>query len=136
MLSPARTERDRRVDVGHGSSDPGGTARESGAGGPACGVGGVNVVSYLRPESGVVPAALTVEPGGSRDRGRIRLGVRPEEFVFLFVFDFHSRHQRKNPMAVIEAFRKAFAPSDPARLVIKCVNASFSAGHFDAMRSR
>src|SRR5262249_51506455 len=71
-----------------------------------------------------VPPALTLESPGDRDRGRARLGVA-DEFVFLFVFDFWSRTARKNPLAVVEAFRRAFSPADPARLVLKCINPGF-----------
>ena len=41
----------------------------------------------------------------------------------MFVFDVHSHLPRKNPLAVIEAFRRAFRPSEPVRLILKCVNA-------------
>jgi glycosyltransferase involved in cell wall biosynthesis len=45
----------------------------------------------------------------------------PEKaFLFLYVFDFGSHLERKNPMAAIEAFSKAFELSDDrVRLVIK-----------------
>src|SRR3712207_8618002 len=32
----------------------------------------------------------------------------PEGFVFLFVFDYHSVFERKNPLALVEAFEQAF----------------------------
>jgi glycosyltransferase involved in cell wall biosynthesis len=52
----------------------------------------------------------------------LRLGV-PEGFVFLFVFDYLSTIQRKNPVGLIEAFELAFAPGDGPRLLIKTINA-------------
>jgi glycosyltransferase involved in cell wall biosynthesis len=42
--------------------------------------------------------------------------------LFLFNFDFHSTVARKNPMAVVEAFRQAFSPADKATLVLKSIN--------------
>ncbi|MDQ1477482.1 MAG: hypothetical protein QOE62_2711 [Actinomycetota bacterium] len=45
-----------------------------------------------------------------------------DEFVFLFCFDFLSGFERKNPLAVIEAFRRAFAPGEGPRLLVKSVN--------------
>lgn len=51
-----------------------------------------------------------------------RLGV-PEGFLFLFVFDYLSTIQRKNPVGLIEAFKRAFAPNDGPRLLIKTINA-------------
>lgn len=72
-----------------------------------------------------IPPVMTVDNPGDARRGRARLGIAPDEFVFLFMFDFHSFFERKNPLAVIEAFRRAFAPTDRVRLFIKCVNPSF-----------
>jgi hypothetical protein len=40
----------------------------------------------------------------------------------LFVFDHHSCSARKNPIAVIEAFTRAVAAEDGARLMIKTIN--------------
>lgn len=40
-------------------------------------------------------------------------------FLFLFIFDFSSYIERKNPFGVIDAFKKAFSPSDKAMLFIK-----------------
>jgi glycosyltransferase involved in cell wall biosynthesis len=51
----------------------------------------------------------------------LRLGI-PEGFLFLFVFDYLSTVQRKNPVALIEAFRRAFAPGEGPQLLIKTIN--------------
>jgi hypothetical protein len=56
------------------------------------------------------------------DRARQRLGLSPDDFVFLFVFDFASYAERKNPGGLIEAFNLAFSPRERARLVVKSVN--------------
>lgn len=45
-------------------------------------------------------------------------------FTFLFCFDFFGIVERKNPMAVIYAFKKAFAGNPKARLIIKSQNGS------------
>lgn len=58
----------------------------------------------------------------SRNRGPLRLGV-PSGFLFLFIFDYLSTIQRKNPVGLIEAFKKAFAPGEGPRLLIKTINA-------------
>jgi glycosyltransferase involved in cell wall biosynthesis len=52
----------------------------------------------------------------------LRLGV-PDGFLFLFVFDYLSTVQRKNPVGLIEAFKRAFAPSEGPQLLIKTINA-------------
>jgi glycosyltransferase involved in cell wall biosynthesis len=51
----------------------------------------------------------------------LRLGV-PEGFLFLFVFDYLSTIQRKNPVGLIEAFKLAFAPGEGPQLLIKTIN--------------
>jgi len=53
---------------------------------------------------------------------RRRFGLPKSACVFLFTFDFFSTISRKNPTAVIEAFRRAFRPDDAALLVIKSIN--------------
>jgi glycosyltransferase involved in cell wall biosynthesis/SAM-dependent methyltransferase len=61
-------------------------------------------------------AAPEVEP-----RTRDELGL-PEGFLFLFVFDYQSVFRRKNPLATVDAFKRAFAPGDGAKLVLKSIN--------------
>ncbi len=46
-------------------------------------------------------------------------GLDPERFTFSFVFDMNSRMQRKNPLGLLDAFRRAFRPDEPVELVIK-----------------
>jgi glycosyltransferase involved in cell wall biosynthesis len=46
----------------------------------------------------------------------------PDRFTFLFSFDFMSVLERKNPFAIIEAFRRAFRPHEGPALVIKTIN--------------
>jgi glycosyltransferase involved in cell wall biosynthesis len=46
------------------------------------------------------------------------------EFIFLYAFDFFSCFERKNPLAVVEAFKMAFPNEAKARLVIKSTNGS------------
>jgi hypothetical protein len=52
-----------------------------------------------------------------------RLGVS-EGFLFLFLFDYLSTVQRKNPVGLIEAFKLAFPPTaEGPQLLIKTINA-------------
>jgi glycosyltransferase involved in cell wall biosynthesis len=81
-----------------------------------------------------MPPVLTSPLTGSRDAGRTHLEVRPEELVFLVVFDFLGYVQRKNPQAAISAFKQAFPKERDVRLVIKCVNEHLDQAAFDAMR--
>lgn len=46
-----------------------------------------------------------------------------DRFTFLFMFDFHSTMARKNPLAVIAAFKRAFTSTNQdVALIIKCSN--------------
>jgi len=71
-----------------------------------------------------------MEPGVEVDRmeavSKSELGIAEDRFVFLFMFDMYSEIERKNPLAVIRAFRAAFARNEKATLVIKV-----SRGHAD-----
>jgi predicted O-linked N-acetylglucosamine transferase (SPINDLY family)/glycosyltransferase involved in cell wall biosynthesis len=53
---------------------------------------------------------------------RQSLGLPENKFIFLFVFDFSSRIERKNPLAAIEAFKQAFGNDDRVLLMIKSSN--------------
>lgn len=62
---------------------------------------------------------------------RVELGLDPGAFVFLFSFDFHSYPERKNPWAVIEAFRAAFPRNrHGVQLLIKTTNGERVGGAF------
>jgi glycosyltransferase involved in cell wall biosynthesis len=52
----------------------------------------------------------------------LRLDVPDDGPLFLFVFDYLSTIQRKNPIGLIEAFKRAFAPGEGPRLLIKTIN--------------
>lgn len=53
----------------------------------------------------------------------LRLDLPGEDgFLFLFVFDYLSTIQRKNPVGLIEAFKRAFAPGEGPRLLLKTIN--------------
>lgn len=63
--------------------------------------------------------------GEAHDSGLLRadFGLDDDAFVFLNSFDFNSFLTRKNPLAVIAAFQRAFADGKPdVRLLIKSSN--------------
>jgi glycosyltransferase involved in cell wall biosynthesis len=67
--------------------------------------------------------------------GRAHFGLPADEFVFLFSFDFNSFVARKNPEAVIAAFRRAFADGTRGvRLLVKSTNGRRFAARLDALR--
>ncbi|WP_417743875.1 glycosyltransferase family 4 protein, partial [Salipiger sp.] len=65
-------------------------------------------------------------PDITRDAARAfvnaRFGFDDSHFVCLFAFDSYSFVQRKNPVAVLEAFQQAFEGVPEARLVVKTQN--------------
>jgi glycosyltransferase involved in cell wall biosynthesis len=46
----------------------------------------------------------------------------PDEFTFLFTYDFNSVMERKNPTAAVQAYCQAFGPDDGAHLILKSIN--------------
>jgi glycosyltransferase involved in cell wall biosynthesis len=73
----------------------------------------------------VAPVPVTALPppvqAPAESAAPLRLGV-PEGFLFLFVFDYLSTIQRKNPVGLVEAFKSAFAPGEGPQLLIKTIN--------------
>jgi glycosyltransferase involved in cell wall biosynthesis/SAM-dependent methyltransferase len=65
---------------------------------------------------------------------REQLGL-PDGFLFLFVFDFFSSIERKNPLGLIEAYRRAFGPDDGAALVLKSVNGENRLDELELLRA-
>ena len=64
----------------------------------------------------------SIEPPEPVTLGRADLGLPDDRTVFVFTFDFASILERKNPLGLIEAYRRAFAPEDDAHLVVKSIN--------------
>ena len=57
--------------------------------------------------------------------GRKALGLPEQRFLFLYVFDFNSYLDRKNPFATVEAFKRAFPARDKSvGLVLKTMNSN------------
>ncbi len=74
----------------------------------------------------VVKIPLPVAPPKpAMEIGRTDLRL-PESFLFLFVFDYFSILERKNPLGLIEAFKRAFAPDEGPVLVLKTINGDYA----------
>ncbi|WP_303563951.1 glycosyltransferase family 4 protein [Uliginosibacterium sp. 31-12] len=65
-----------------------------------------------------LPVKAYPDDGQSRDA----FGIPANAWVFMTAFDGSSFIARKNPLAVIEAFQRAFKRDDPAVLVVKAMN--------------
>ncbi len=71
-----------------------------------------------------MPLMLEFEKPSVVDRAQF--GLPPGSFLFYFAFDCLSFFERKNPMAVVNAFKRAFRAngrSHPVNLVLKTINA-------------
>ena len=67
-----------------------------------------------------IPMPVAAPAAAPGDRAALGL---PEGFVFLFAFDFHSVFDRKNPLGLVEAFRRAFpTPRAGVTLALKSIN--------------
>lgn len=85
----------------------------------------------------VVLMPLCVELPKFRKLSRKAFDLDDDTCVFLYIFDFHSYIERKNPLAAISAFKKAFPRrTDAARLVLKVMNADTSSPLWIAMMKR
>jgi glycosyltransferase involved in cell wall biosynthesis/2-polyprenyl-3-methyl-5-hydroxy-6-metoxy-1,4-benzoquinol methylase len=62
---------------------------------------------------------------------RAELGLPEDDFVFLYVYDYHSTEARKNPSGLVQAFKQAFPEDAGAHLVLKCINADTMFAHHD-----
>jgi glycosyltransferase involved in cell wall biosynthesis len=78
------------------------------------------------------PLPLLQHPTAALDRGHF--GLPDDRFVFLFAFDFASVFERKNPLALVEAFHRAFRRDDRVLLVLKCSNADADATNAGRLR--
>lgn len=76
-----------------------------------------------------VPIPLSTLPDSGLQRADF--GLDPAAFIFLFTFDFSSWVWRKNPLAVIAAFKRAFPPDRRGvQLLIKSSNGFRHPGWF------
>lgn len=67
----------------------------------------------------VYPMLPGVELGTFQTRNKSAFGMDPNRFTFVMLFDVNSRLERKNPLAAIRAFRRAFRHIDPVELIVK-----------------
>jgi len=68
--------------------------------------------------------------------GKTDFGIPADEFVFLCAFDMLSVFERKNPLAAVAAFQRAFPSSERgARLVVKVNNGSRDAVNMERLRA-
>jgi hypothetical protein len=69
----------------------------------------------------VVPPAIIAPDTSGADLSI----ARDDRFTFLFMLDFFSTLRRKNALGLVDAFTRAFFPSEGPRLIVKTINARF-----------
>jgi glycosyltransferase involved in cell wall biosynthesis len=67
----------------------------------------------------VVRIPYCVKPAKASHKTRLDFGLDPDRFVFLSVFDMRSGFGRKNPLAAMLAFERAFAGQQDCELIVK-----------------
>jgi glycosyltransferase involved in cell wall biosynthesis len=65
---------------------------------------------------------------------RTQLGLPEKPFLFLFMFDMCSAFERKNPLGVVESFRRAVGNVDSVRLVIKVSRGDYDPQNFQKLQ--
>ena len=81
----------------------------------------------------VVPPQL--EPPSAADPDRARFGIAAETFAVLLAFSLRSGVVRKNPMAAVRAFLKAFPDNSDVRLVFKISDVDIEAAAWKDFRA-
>ena len=77
---------------------------------------------------------LPVESGDVDATGaRARLGLPEDAFLFLFMFNFLSYAERKNPQAAVRAFKTAFGKAQDKALVLKTSQKDFAPEAYDRL---
>lgn len=71
----------------------------------------------------VMPYAVEAPPDLPGHVTRALFGLPARAFCFLFAFDLWSYAERKNPLAVVRAFRQAFGDRRDVHLAVKCLHA-------------
>lgn len=66
---------------------------------------------------------------------RKKFGLPADQYLFLFLYDLNSYSERKNPAAVIEAFRHSGLAGRGAALVIKVHNTAGNPADFERLRA-
>ena len=73
----------------------------------------------------IVDPLPVLGPSGTQARLPKAYFDLPERYTFLYYFDLLSIFERKNPLGLIDAFKRAFAADEGPVLVIKVINSSF-----------
>ena len=79
----------------------------------------------------VFPIPVRTPTPGPVDRRALGL---PDGYVFLFMFDYGSVFERKNPVGLVRAFKQAFAPGEGPVLVLKSIKGELHLNERERLR--
>jgi len=65
---------------------------------------------------------------------RTRIGIGDDHYLFFFMFDMCSQFERKNPIAIIRAFRRAFSREENVALAIKVTRGDADLASLEILR--
>ena len=82
-----------------------------------------------------MPLTLAPEVSFGARFSRSYFQIPEDKFVLLFVFDFDSAIERKNPLGLIEAFKRAFGDSEDVLLYLKSVHGNNHPEAFASIRA-
>jgi glycosyltransferase involved in cell wall biosynthesis len=80
-----------------------------------------------------MPHSIAFEPPAGDNRARF--GLPAGEFLFLFIYDLNSYSERKNPGAVLEAFRLSGLAGNGAALAVKLHNVAGNEADYTRLRA-
>jgi 2-polyprenyl-3-methyl-5-hydroxy-6-metoxy-1,4-benzoquinol methylase/glycosyltransferase involved in cell wall biosynthesis len=80
----------------------------------------LDAVSRVSPIPVIKTPLAVLDHSSYKPLPRSSFGLSDKTFILLFAFDYMSIAERKNPMGVVQAFRKAFSGRDDVMLVLKC----------------
>jgi glycosyltransferase involved in cell wall biosynthesis len=81
-----------------------------------------------------IPHAIQVETPLALSRSDF--GLPEDKFIFVTVFDMMSVFERKNPLAVVDAFRQVCQSDEGAHLVLKVHNSDWHRDKLDLLQER
>jgi glycosyltransferase involved in cell wall biosynthesis len=79
-----------------------------------------NIASYSPVPIVKIPMVIDLKHDELIDKPHF--GIPESSFLFLFIFDFASIMERKNPLGAVHAFKKAFGNDPKVQLIIKITN--------------
>jgi len=80
-----------------------------------------------------IPHAIEMDETLIR-KDRTQFSLPQDAYIFLFIFDMLSVFERKNPLAIVEAFHSAFQEGDDVCLVLKCMNSGYDKKNLNLLK--